>query len=44
MFRELNALRNGYNRAIADRRELKIQVAMLRGELEFAKCQMHDSR
>ncbi|KIH50459.1 hypothetical protein ANCDUO_19462 [Ancylostoma duodenale] len=39
MFRELNAMRAGYQRAQEDRRELKIQVAMLRGELEMARCQ-----
>ncbi|EYC16705.1 hypothetical protein Y032_0032g2447 [Ancylostoma ceylanicum] len=39
MFRELNAMRAGYQRAQEDRRELKIQVAMLRGELELARCQ-----
>ncbi|KHJ93702.1 hypothetical protein OESDEN_06381, partial [Oesophagostomum dentatum] len=39
MFRELNAMRSGYQRAQADRRDLKIQVAMLRGELEMARCQ-----
>ncbi|KAK6759464.1 hypothetical protein RB195_021197 [Necator americanus] len=39
MFRELNAMRAGYQRAQDDRRELKIQVAMLRGELEIARCQ-----
>ncbi|RCN38685.1 hypothetical protein ANCCAN_15410 [Ancylostoma caninum] len=37
MFRELNAMRAGYQRAQEDRRELKIQVAMLRGELEMAR-------
>ncbi|VDO20002.1 unnamed protein product [Haemonchus placei] len=39
MFRELNAMRSGYQRAQEERRELKIQLAMLRGELEMTKCQ-----
>ncbi|XGW35761.1 hypothetical protein V3C99_019167, partial [Haemonchus contortus] len=39
MFRELNAMRSGYRRAQEERRELKIQLAMLRGELEMTKCQ-----
>ncbi|VDP22705.1 unnamed protein product [Heligmosomoides polygyrus] len=36
MFRELNAMRAGYQRAQEERRELKIQLAMLRGELEMS--------
>ncbi|KAK6031604.1 GRIP domain protein [Ostertagia ostertagi] len=39
MFRELNAMRSGYRRAQEERRELKIQLAMLRGELEMTRCQ-----
>lgn len=39
MFRELNAMRAGYQRAQEERRELKIQLAMLRGELEMVRCQ-----
>ncbi|KAK6061038.1 hypothetical protein COOONC_01296 [Cooperia oncophora] len=39
MFRELNAMRSGYQRAQEERRELKIQLAMLRGELEMTRCQ-----
>ncbi|KAK5968687.1 hypothetical protein GCK32_000291 [Trichostrongylus colubriformis] len=39
MFRELNAMRSGYQRAQEERRELKIQLAMLRGELEMSRCQ-----
>ncbi|PAV86969.1 hypothetical protein WR25_15085 isoform D [Diploscapter pachys] len=40
MFRELNTLRAGYNKAIEERRQLKIQLAMLRGEYELAKVHM----
>lgn len=39
VFRELNAMRAGYQRAQEERRELKIQLAMLRGELEMVRCQ-----
>ncbi|WKY15138.1 hypothetical protein Q1695_000556 [Nippostrongylus brasiliensis] len=39
MFRELNAMRSGYQRAQEERRELKIQLAMMRGELEMVRCQ-----
>lgn len=40
MFRELNTMRAGYNQAIEERRQLKIQLAMLRGEYELAKVHM----
>ncbi|PAV87324.1 hypothetical protein WR25_09431 isoform B [Diploscapter pachys] len=40
MFRELNTLRAGYNKAVEERRQLKIQLAMLRGEYELAKVHM----
>ncbi|KJH46649.1 hypothetical protein DICVIV_07303 [Dictyocaulus viviparus] len=39
MFRELNTIRSGYQRAQEERRELKIQLAMIRGEFELALCQ-----
>ncbi|VDM52230.1 unnamed protein product [Angiostrongylus costaricensis] len=38
MFRELNSIRSGYQQAQNERRELKIQLAMLRGELEIERC------
>ncbi|CAI4224047.1 unnamed protein product [Auanema sp. JU1783] len=39
MFRELNSMRTGYKRAQEERRELKIQLAMMRGEMELLRCQ-----
>uniref|UniRef100_A0A1I7XIR9 GRIP domain-containing protein n=1 Tax=Heterorhabditis bacteriophora TaxID=37862 RepID=A0A1I7XIR9_HETBA len=39
MFRELNSMRAGYKCAMDERRELKIRLAMMRGELELAQCQ-----
>ncbi|KAJ1369093.1 hypothetical protein KIN20_030488 [Parelaphostrongylus tenuis] len=39
MFRELNSMRSGYQQAQKERRELRLQLAMLRGELEIERCQ-----
>ncbi|GMT34091.1 hypothetical protein PFISCL1PPCAC_25388, partial [Pristionchus fissidentatus] len=40
MFRELTRLRNGYNESQSERRDLRVQLAIMRGELELARCQI----
>ncbi|GMT03327.1 hypothetical protein PENTCL1PPCAC_25501, partial [Pristionchus entomophagus] len=40
MFRELTRMRNGYQESQAERRDLRVQLAIMRGELELARCQI----
>ncbi|GMR33322.1 hypothetical protein PMAYCL1PPCAC_03517 [Pristionchus mayeri] len=40
MFRELTRLRNGYQESQTERRDLRVQLAIMRGELELARCQI----
>lgn len=40
MFRELNRIRNEYHACDRERRELRVQLVMLQGELDLAQCQL----
>lgn len=40
MFRELNRMRNEYRLCDAERRELRVQLIMIKGELGLAQCQL----
>ncbi|EJW73344.1 hypothetical protein WUBG_15748 [Wuchereria bancrofti] len=40
MFRELNRIRKEYGACDDERRELRMQLVMLRGELGLAQCQL----
>lgn len=40
MFRELNRIRKEYRVCDGERRELRMQLVMLRGELGLAQCQL----
>lgn len=40
MFRELNRIRKEFCLCDAERRELRIQLVMLRGEFGLAQCQL----
>ncbi|CAJ0935612.1 unnamed protein product, partial [Mesorhabditis belari] len=44
LFREVHRMRNEYSDALKDRRELKIQLAMLRGELELTRIQLAEQQ
>lgn len=40
MFRELNRLRQEYRQCDSERRDLRLQLVMLRGELGLTQCQL----
>lgn len=39
MFRELIRLRTSTSQLLSEKRDLRLELAMLRGELELARCQ-----
>ncbi|CAJ0583047.1 unnamed protein product, partial [Mesorhabditis spiculigera] len=44
LFREVHRMRQDYTDALKDRRELKIQLAMIRGELELTRIQLAEQQ